>query len=119
MKKRIKMKIEKIRVHKEFSHMDQYCDECGTKMILKNKSTIIKEDFVGDFILKGFHPICQKCGEEFLTSKMLAELKRMMKARIQELLLKNYSPEVYHYIPIEEIALLEKCSVDDLLNSSE
>ena len=51
MKKRIKMKIEKIRVLKEFSHMDQYCDECGTKMILKNKSTIIKEDFVGDFIL--------------------------------------------------------------------
>lgn len=115
MNKRIKRKKEKQKAILEFSHMTQHCDECGSDMIIKDKPMIINDQYLGKFITHGFHPVCVKCGEEFYTSDLMKKEKKLIKQKIQELLLKNYPPEKYEYISIDTISKNENISIDDLI----
>ena len=115
MKKRLRKKLEKQAALLEFSHMTQYCDECGAKMIVKDREMTVQEEFLGTFTLHGYHPVCPNGCEELYTSKMSNDERRMIEARIQELLLKNYPPEKYEYIGINEMTELENISVSELL----
>jgi len=116
MKKRIRRKLEKQMAIMEFANMYQYCDECGAKCKIKDSEMMIKEDFLGAFVLRGFHPVCPNGCEEFYTNKFFDDRKRMIGERIQKLLLKNYPLKNYEYIDIDKMAELENCTVDDLLN---
>jgi len=116
MKKRIRRKLEKRQALAEFANMDEYCDECGAKFEIKDRAMTIKEDFFGEFTLKGFHPVCPNGCEELFTNKFFDDRKRMISERIHELLLKNYPLEKYEYISIDKMAELENCTVNELLN---
>lgn len=115
MKKRLRKKLEKQAALLEFSHMIQYCDDCGAKMIVKDCDMIVEEEFLGKFTLHGYHPVCPNGCEELYTTRMANDERRMIEARIQHFLLKNYPPEKYEYIGINEMAELENVSITELL----
>ena len=115
MKKRLRKKLEKQAALLEFSHMVQHCDECDAELIVKDREMIVEEDFLGSFILRGFHPVCPNGCEELYTSKLANDERRMTEARIQELLFKNYPPAKYEYIGMNEMAELENITIPELL----
>ena len=115
MKRRLKKKIEKQTAVLEFAHMTRHCDECGAEMVIKDREMIVEEDFLGTFVLRGYHPVCPNGCEEFYTNKMSRDERNMIKSRAQDLLLKNYPPEKYEYIGINEMAELENVSIAELL----
>lgn len=119
MKKRIRRKLEKRQALAEFANMDEYCDECGAKYVVKDCEMTVTEEFFGTFTLRGFHPVCPNGCEDIYTSKLSKDEKRIMKSRMQEMLLKNYPPEKYEYFDIDTLAELEKKSIPELLERDE
>ena len=119
MKKRIRRKLEKQRAILEFANMYGYCDECGAKRVIKDREMTVTEEFFGTFTLRGFHPVCPNGCEDVYTSKLSKDERRIMKSRMQEMLLKNYPPEKYEYFDIDTLAELEKKSIPELLERDE
>ena len=75
----------------------------------------VSEEFFGTFTLRGFHPVCPNGCEDVYTSKLFRDERRIMKSRMQEMLLKNYPVDKYEYFGIETLAALEKKSIPELL----
>ena len=119
MKKRIKRKIEKKLALLDFSEMTKYCNECNSKMVIKNSKMIVKEPFLGEITLTGCHPVCPNGCEEFYTSKMLMNEKRLIKMKMQDLLLKYYPQEKFEYISIDEMSKLENLTINELIKQDE
>ena len=119
MKKRLRRKLEKQQALAEFADMLQHCDECGAKYVVKDREMTVTEEFFGTFTLRGFHPVCPNGCEDVYTSKLARDERCIKKARIQEMLLKNYPPEKCEYFDINTLAELEKKSIPELLERDE
>lgn len=119
MKKRLRRKLEKLQALAEFANMDEYCDECGAKYVVKDREMTVTEEFFGTFTLRGFHPVCPNGCEDVYTSKLSGDERRIKKSRMREMLLKNYPPEKYEYFDINTLSELEKKSIPELLERDE